>query len=452
MNKGLLAFTALVALVLALPLAAHAKIEITGAALVTAQDVDFDTTKGNLDEDFNFNDPRINLYVNGDVSDKISVTAKFWASNDWSHENQRGGQNQLGGAIPNGAAATADANGVAIASLGNGGSLNDAVEMIRAYVTLKDVAGSGFDLKVGTIDIPYGYEYAMRTANGDNMKNDFLTNSLLDINGGDEGISLSGSFDMGSTSTPLAWEIALLNGGAVTDGNPSGANSIRRSNDDLSWAIRAEVGLQENLTLQASYYTSDNKKDGDQDPLNVGSSFLVSNINSTLMAGAGGTGNSNLAGLVVTTDQTGVAYKRDMWEVSGKYDYGQGYVLAFWGNIDAKADSSAAILNANGVSNNPKYDYYGAQGRYNFDENSYLAVRWNRLDPNYTVAGFTNNLGQPDMWTVAAGYKLADNAMVKAEWSKFDEGGGGLSNGNGPSNDNQKADADALTVGLGVSF
>ena len=84
MKKGLLALTALVAFVFALPLMADAKIEITGAALVSAQDVDFDSTSGNADEDFNFNDPRVNLYVNGEVSDKISVTAKFWAANDWS--------------------------------------------------------------------------------------------------------------------------------------------------------------------------------------------------------------------------------------------------------------------------------------------------------------------------------------------------------------------------------
>src|SRR3989338_5007593 len=100
MKKGLLALTALVAFVLVLPFAADAKIEITGAALVSAQDVDFDSTSGSADEDLNFNDPRVNLYVNGDVSDKISVTAKFWAANDWSSENQRGGRGGTGAALP----------------------------------------------------------------------------------------------------------------------------------------------------------------------------------------------------------------------------------------------------------------------------------------------------------------------------------------------------------------
>lgn len=436
MKKGLLALVALVAFVFALPTISEAKIEITGAALVSAQDVDFDTTSGNLDEDFNFNDPRVNLNIAGEVTDKISVTAKLWINNDWSAENQRAGQNQLGGNVNNGAALPA----------GNNSSLGDAVELVRAYVTLKDVMGSGFDLKVGTIDIPFGWEYAVRTANGDNSKNDFITNSLLDINGGDEGIALSGSFDMGQTSTPLAWEIALLNGGAVTDGNPSGATGAgngARSNDDLAWAIRAEVGVYENVTLQASYYTADNRKDGDQDPLNIGSTFMVQNLNMN-------TANANLVGLVSTVDNTGNAsggYDRDVWEVSAKYDYGQGYLLAFWGNIDADSGSAASV-----AGGNREWDYWGVQGRYNFDENSYFAARWNTLEPDYTVAGQTMQLGEPELLTIAAGYKLADNAVVKAEWSSFDEDGNGMSNPGAPSSDNRKADADALTVALGVSF
>lgn len=431
MKKGLLALIALVAFVFALPTISEAKIEITGAALVSAQDVDFDTTSGNLDEDFNFNDPRINLNIAGEVTDKISVTAKLWINNDWSAENQRSGQNQLGG-------------GGVVA--GNMGSLNDAVELIRAYVTLKDVMGSGFDVKVGTIDIPFGWEYAVRTANGDNSKNDFISNSLLDINGGDEGIALSGSFDMGQTSTPLAWEIALLNGGGVTDGNPSGAvgaGNNGRSNDDLSWAVRAEVGVYENVTLQASYYTADNRKDGTQDPLNIGSAFMVQNLNLN-------NANVNLAGLVTTVDPTGSnsgGFDRDIWEVSAKYDYGQGYLLAFWGNIDSDSGSAASV-----AGGNREWDYWGVQGRYNFDENSYFAARWNTLEPDYNIGGQTMSLGEPELLTIAAGYKLADNAVVKAEWSSFDEDGNGMSNSVAPSTDNKKADADALTVALGVSF
>ncbi|OGH55835.1 MAG: hypothetical protein A3G34_00245 [Candidatus Lindowbacteria bacterium RIFCSPLOWO2_12_FULL_62_27] len=430
MNKGLLVFTALVAFVFALPTLSEAKIEITGAALVSAQDVDFDSTSGAQDEDLNFNDPRVNLYVNGDVSDKISVTAKFWAANDWSSENQRGGRGGTGAALP---------------GAGTNGSLGESVEMLRAYLTVKDVLGSGFDLKVGTIDIPFGYEYGMRTNNGDDMKNDFVTNSLLDINGGDEGIALSGSFDMGQTSTPLSWEVALLNGGDVTDGNPAGAgvandgvagpHQYNKSNDDLAWAIRAEVGLQENLTLQASWYTSDQRQDGDMDPLNIGSAFLENNINRTA---PGGTMNGNLSGLVYNNRATG-GYNRDVWEFAGKYDYGQGYVLAFWGNIDADTSNG---------NNNREYDYFGAQGRYNFDDNSYVAVRYNQIDPDYVNS---NNLGEPSLWTIAAGYKLADNAMVKAEWSSFDEDGSALSQGTNTV-DTVNGDADALTVSVGVSF
>lgn len=409
MKKGLLALIALVAFVVALPVISEAKIEITGAALVSAQDVDFDQTRDTIDEDFNFNDPRINLTIAGEVTDKISVTAKLWLANDWTADN---------GAVRSG--------------------LADAAEMVRAYVTLKDVVGSGFDLKVGTIDIPYGWEYGIRTANGDNSKNDFITNSLLDINGGDEGIALSGSFDVGQTTTPLAWEIALMNGGGVNDGQPIGTSNAARSNDDLSWAIRAEVGAMENLTIQASYYTSDNKKDGDLDPLNIVSSFVANNLNAAA-------NNQNLNGL--SANPTGMGTDKDLWEVSAKYDYGQGYLLAFYGNIDSDSGSAASV---NGGKR--EWDYWGAQGRYNFDENSYMAVRYNRLEVDYKVAGATTQLGEPDLWTVAAGYKLADNAMVKAEWSSFDEDQGGMGNENGVANDNKNSDADALTVALGVTF
>lgn len=442
MKKGLLVLTALVAFVFALPVISEAKIEITGAALVGVQDVDFDSTNADADEDFNFNDPRVNLYINGEVSDKISLTAKFWANNDWSSENQRPAANGAS-AIPGAA----------------GNTLNDAVEMLRAYVTIKDVMGSGFNAMIGTIDIPFGWEYGMRTANGDDMKNDFITNSLLDINGGAPGISVSGSFDMGQTSTPLSWEVALMDGGATTDGNPSGQlgagnpSSGNRSNDDLAWAIRAEVGVMENLTLQASWYTNDQRKDGDQDPLNVGSTFFVNAVSHGPSATAGGNvgslvQNVNLNGLVYTSVADGAGYDRDLWEVASKYDYGQGYVMAFWGNVQADTGTVAGA-----VSGKREWDYWGAQGRYNFDENSYLAVRYNTIDPDYTTAVAGQQLGEPSMWTVAAGYKLADNAMVKAEWSSFDEDGqdfGLTAGGTAASNGNQ--DADALTVAVGVSF
>lgn len=421
MKKGLLAFIALVAFVFALPTSSDAKIEITGAALVSVQDVDFDSTAGNLDEDLNFNDPRVNLYINGDVSDKISVTAKFWANNDWSSEGQRFNNAAGQGVVTD---------------------LNDAVEMLRAYVTLKDVMGSGFDLKLGRIDIPYGWEYGMRTSNGDDMKNDFITNSLLDINGGDEGIAISGSFDMGQMSTPLSWEVALLNGGGVADGNPSGTADQARSNDDLAWALRAEVGVAENLTLQASWYTNDQRKDGDQDPLNIGSAFLIGAVSHNSSGGLAQ--NVNLNGLTYTTN----GYDRDMWEVSAKYDYGQGHLMGFWGNIDADTASAAGA-----ITGSREWDYWGVQGRYSFDENSYLAVRYNVLEPEYTTSVAGQKLGEPTLWTVGAGYKLADNAMVKAEWSSFDEDGqdfGLVGGGTAASNGNQ--DADALTVSVGVSF
>ena len=106
----------------------HAKIEISGAGLVSAQDVDFDSTSGVLDEDFNFNDPRINLYINGEVSDKISIAGALWSGNDYSHENTRGVNDGAG------------------AGRGNATGLDDSIEMLNACIILKDFLGSGFNL------------------------------------------------------------------------------------------------------------------------------------------------------------------------------------------------------------------------------------------------------------------------------------------------------------------
>ncbi len=422
MSKGFLATAAIAVFVFALPLVADAKIEITGAALVSAQKVDFDSTSGNLDEDFNFNDPRVNLYINGDITDKISIGIGLWAGNDYSHENTR------------------LVNDGQVAARGNNidGLTASAVNMLNACIIIKDVMGTGMNLKPGLIDIPYGFEWTRRTNHGDDKNNDFITNGLLDINGTENGISLSGGLE-GHFKTPATWEIALMNGGSVTDGNPSGAGEAVRSNRDLAWAARFEGQVQDNLTIQASYYKNNERKDGDQDPLNVGSAFLVNNINAMGTGAAGTAANPNLNGLVFTN-----GYDRSMWEASAKYDYGQGYVLGFWGDI--KADSSTT----GAVSLNRKWKYWGAQGRYNFDENSYAAVRYNKLDPDYSAS---NNLGEPHLWTVAAGYKLADNAMVKAEWSKLDEGGDGFGNAAAANtNDGRSSDADALTVAVGVSF
>lgn len=393
----------------------EAKIEMSGAALVSAQDIDFDRTGDTLDEDFNFNDPRVNLYLNAEISEKISLAIGIWAGNDagYSHENTRF---VADGGVAGGSAA------------GNNSGLAESLEMLNACIVIKDIAGSGLNLKAGLIDIPYGWEYAKRTNHGDDGNNDFITNGLLDINGTENGLSISGG-EIGHIKMPASWEFAVMNGGAVTDGTAAGAGASVRSNDDLSWALRAEVGIDENLTVQASYYTSDQRKDGDQDPLGVGSAFLVNNIN-------GGGPNPNLTGLVWTN-----GYDRDQWEVSAKYTYGQGYVIGFWGNIDADTTTAGA---------GREWDYMGLQGRYNFDENAYLAVRWNELDPDYTAS---SNLGQPSLWTVGGGYKLADNAMVKAEWTSFDEDGDGFGNlAAANTRDNKNSDADALTVSLGVKF
>lgn len=397
----------------------EAKIEITGAALVSAQDVDFDSTSGNLDEDFNFNDPRVNLYINGEVSEKISIAVGLWAGNDFSHENTRG---------------VADGTG---ARRGNEPGIAESIEMLNACIVIKDFLGSGFSLKPGLIDIPYGWEYAKRTNHGDDGNNDFITNGLLDINGTENGISLSGAMDMGHIKSPAAWEIAVMNGGAVVDGNPSGTGGGVRSNNDLAWAVRAEVGVQDNLTVQASFYNSDQTKDGDQDPLGVGGSFFVNNVNLAGPAGVAGTvANPNLNGLVFTN-----GYDRQMWEVSAKYDYGQGYILGFWGNIDADSSTTGASR---------EWDYLGAQGRYNFDDHSYVAVRWNQLDPDYTAS---NNLGEPSLWAVAVGYKISDGATAKAEWTSFDEDGDAFGNAAAANTrDGVSSDADALTVSVGVKF
>jgi len=401
------------ALLFAFPQGSDAKIELSGAALVSVQDIDFDSTTGGVDEDLNFNDPRINLYVNADISDKISIALGIWAGNDYSHENTR----------------TVADGGTPVT--GNNPGIAESLELLNACIVIKDFLGSGLNLKPGLIDIPYGWEYAKRTNHGDDRNNEFITNGLLDINGTENGISLSGSFE-GHIKTPSTWEIALMNGGGVVDGNPAGTGNQVRSNDDLAWALRVETQVQDNLTVQASFYNSDQTKDGDQDPLNVGSSFLVQNVNSTLGAGV----NSNLQGLVFMN-----GYDRQMWEVSAKYDYGDGYLIGFWGNIDADTGTTGASR---------EWNYMGLQGRYTFDENSYLAVRWNQLDPDYVNS---NTLGEPSLWSVAAGYKLADSAMVKAEWTTFDEDGDGFGNQLAANtNDRASQDADALTLSLGVNF
>ena len=65
----------------------------------------------------------------------------------------------------------------------------------------------------------------------------------------------------------------------------------------------------------------------------------------------------------------------------------------------------------------------------------------------------SNTLGEPSLWSVAAGYKLADSAMVKAEWTTFDEDGDGFGNQLAANtNDRASQDADALTLSLGVNF
>lgn len=389
--------------------------------MVSAQDVDFDTTHADLDEDFNFNDPRINLYFKSQVSENISFNFALWGGNDWSHEIIRG----------------------------NGGfvALNDAVELRATFVQIKNLWGKGLTMKAGKLPVPFGHESPNRTGHGDMSKNDFIRNSLLDItNALDDGVYLSGSFEGMNLKTPVSWEMAVVNGGAVNDGNPSGAGGQAKSNDDFAFGIRAMAGLADHLTVEASYYTNDQSRDGDNDPLHIGSNLFVQAVESGdhTAAAAPGT-NKNLVGLAYNDDLQGGGYDRALWEVAAKYVFEGGYLMGFWGNIDADTATSA---------NAREWNYMGLQGRYNLDEDWYAAVRWNRLDPDYAGSAA---LGEPSLWAVATGYRLADSAMLKAEWTHFDEDGDGFSNqgtavGATSSPDNHNADARALTVALGVKF
>lgn len=401
------------------PTVCDAKIEITGSALFSAQDVDFDTTSGVQDEDFNFNDPRVNLYINADVTERISFFSHFWIGNDWSNDNHTAG---------------APANGI----INN--KFVDAVNFVIGYVAVRDILGSGIDAKFGNVEIPYSWEQSYHTHGADDRRNDFVTNSLLDINGYDPGMVLTGSFESGKL--PLSWELGVFNGGVVADGNPSGTSGQARSNDDLAWAFRLEGRIDEHLSVQAGVYANDSTRDGDHDPLKIGSAMFINAVSRA--PGGGLAQNANLRGLTYIAGADGGGYDRDMWELSAKYEYDRGYVLGFWGNIDA----DSVTVNAG-----REWDYYGLQGRYDFNDQSYVAARWNRLDPDYTsgVAGLS--LGKPTLWTVAAGYALAENARLKAEWSAFEEDGPHFGNLDGTAFANGGSqDAEALTVSVGVSF
>lgn len=389
-----------------------ASIELSGSVLVSAQNVDFDSTTGDLDEDFNFNDPRVNLYFKSKISPNVSLNFALWMSNDWSAENIRG----------------------------NAGTvvLDDAVELRASFVTIQNIFGKKVDAKFGKVPIPYGYEAPLRVANGDMSRSDFVGNSLMDIHGIDDGILLAGSVDAG-ISKPLSWEFAVVNGGAVTDGNPSGGTGQTRSNADLAYAARVQSAVMDNLTVQASWYANDLSKDGDNDAMHVGSSFFVNAVQDAAAA------NKNLVGLVYAGGAQGGGYDRDMWEVSAKYDLEQGYILGFFGRIDADTATAGASR---------KWEYLGVQARYNAGLYSYLAARWNRLDPDYSGAGA---LGEPTLISISGGYRLADNAWLKAEWTSFDEGGDGFGNegtaiGAASAADNRGADATALRLALGAKF
>jgi len=73
---------------------------------------------------------------------------------------------------------------------GNPSNIFQAAANFVKFRPLK-LAGMGFNLKPGLIDIPYGWEYAKRTNHGDYGNNDFITNGLMDINGTENGISFS---------------------------------------------------------------------------------------------------------------------------------------------------------------------------------------------------------------------------------------------------------------------
>lgn len=205
----------------------------------------------------------------------------------------------------------------------------------------------------------------------------------------DEGLEFAGKIKLDKIGLkPLGWVVS------VSDGNSGvGADST---------ASKAFMGKLyytpiEPLYLSTSYYNS-----GELDSSSA---------------------ELSLAG-VITSPQTGMSWKRQVWELDARYDFGKGKKplepIVF---SDSKAIARLSYGHFKDDANRTRSGDFGfVDGIYNLNKKFYTAARYSFINLNGDVTATLNGVtaNRYDRYSLGGGYRWSENAILKLsyDWNK----------------------------------
>jgi uncharacterized protein YoxC len=214
----------------------------------------------------------------------------------------------------------------------------------------------------------------------------------------DEGLELAGKVKLDKlkianyTFTPLGWVVSVSNGNSGTSTDTSSSKAL------MGKLYYSPINP---LYLSVSYYNSGNLKAD-------ASEFSI-------------------AGLI--TAPTGATnWRRDVWEVDGRYDFGKGKKAL---EPVAFSDSKAILRLSYGAFHDTtstaaareRSGNFGfVDGLYNLNKKFYLAGRYSFVDLDSEVTATLNSVtaNKYDRYSLGMGYRWSQNTIVKVsyDWNK----------------------------------
>ena len=266
----------------------------------------------------------------------------------------------------------------------------------------------GPTLRAGRIDIPFGIEYLER----DVMANPFISHTLADPWGIDEGIAIFGEVG------PVRYIGAVQNGGI---------SRLRDFNADKSLALRLSYTPVQGLDLHLSAMrTGDLSATAD-----IGSEIWIANGIFILLGGAGTT-----------------TFHADLAQLDVRYGWKGGHFggalgAARYDDNDPNQDNARDLL------------FYSVEGVQTLAGPLYGALRYSAIDAGtkgYPLPGHANRenyffngymTSKLEHFTIGLGYRASDNLVLKTEYTwEWGDGVDGL----------ERSGTDIFATEIGVRF
>lgn len=245
--------------------------------------------------------------------------------------------------------------------------------------------------RLGRFKLPFGEE----TQSDNPVEGMLPSNSAGKVGVTDEGIELSGKVKLDKlkianyTFTPLGWAVSISNGNSGTGTDTASGKAF------MGKLYYSPINP---LYLSANYYNSGDLKLSDSE--------------------------FSIAGLV-SRPTNATNWRRDVWEVDGRYDFGKGKKPL---DPPAFSDSKAIVRLSYGgfhdttstATARERSGSFGfVDGLYNLNKKIYLAGRYSFVDLDSDITATLNsiaNLNRYNRYSLGMGYRWSENTIVKLSY------------------------------------